>query len=75
MNNRYDLDALRALLDDNAIDVEVSLTRDLTLMQLGIDSFNMTVLADSLSEIEGRDLRLLPTDTVGDILDRINHGD
>jgi aryl carrier-like protein len=69
----FGVDDLETLLDDNGIDLDAALEPQSTLMELGIDSFNMTVLADTLSELAGADLDLLPTHTVQELLDRINH--
>lgn len=61
------------LLKKNNIDLGCEINENMTVSELGIDSFDVTLLSFEIEKLAGKELKLTLNDTIEDILKKVNH--
>jgi acyl carrier protein len=67
------MDDFKALLKKNNVILTVEPDESMTVSQLGLDSFDVMMLAYDLEEAAGCELKLTLDSTVGEVLSIVNH--
>lgn len=67
-----DMNDFKAILEKNNINLSVEPEESMTVSQLGLDSFDVMMLAYDLEDAAGSELQLSLDSTVGEVLAKVN---
>lgn len=67
------LQDIKDVFEECRVTPEVEITEDVTLQELGVDSLDMSMIIYELNERVNKELELEANQTVGQVLEYINH--